>query len=442
VLKRNQPLLPPGGIARDLFSLGSVQALSALLPLATVPYLLRVIGLEAFGWYNLSLAVMNLGVAWVDFGFTVTGSREKAALGANKEKRREAEVATQQSPGPLSTDSLLYSRYLFTQLILLIGGVAAILLWVAAIPSWRAQAPVFLASTLLLPAQALMPAWWLQGSRQFTRLAQWQITGRLLFTLGVFSLVREGDGSLKVSLLNGGSALLVATAAMIQVVYANKLRIVWPGWATGIKMLRINLPMFLGGVSSALYTHSTLIVLELLAGARWVGMISALEKIVLVFRMAANSVQQVLVPRLAAMASQNSQQAAAFIRTIGTPVLLVGVAGSGLLWLFGTQILTLVIGLSQPEALPMLSVLGILPPLLALGCLTSGFLLGTRHIHSYGQSLMRAAAGGIGIHLSLIAFFGPWATIASLVGAELIIVTSHLWAIRRMPIWPKQPSLR
>jgi len=108
VLKRNQPLLPPGGIARDLFSLGSVQALSALLPLATVPYLLRVIGLEAFGWYYLSLAVMNLGVAWVDFGFTVTGSREKAALGANKEKRREAEVATQQSPGPLSTDSLLY----------------------------------------------------------------------------------------------------------------------------------------------------------------------------------------------------------------------------------------------------------------------------------------------------------------------------------------------
>ncbi|MFM8493593.1 MAG: oligosaccharide flippase family protein, partial [Bacteroidota bacterium] len=84
VLKQTNKRIFWGGLTGDLLSLGTVQALGALLPLATVPHLLRVVGLESFGWYNLSLALMNFGVAWVDYGFTLTGSRDKSAIDAHQ----------------------------------------------------------------------------------------------------------------------------------------------------------------------------------------------------------------------------------------------------------------------------------------------------------------------------------------------------------------------
>jgi PST family polysaccharide transporter len=275
------------GLSGDLLSLGAVQAMSALLPLATVPYLLRVVGLEAFGWYNLSLALMNFGVAWVDFGFTLTGSRDKSTLDAdsNAVVCPDTEVS--------SEANTLFSRFFFTQLLLLGICLPMLFLLVMSIPSWRQHALFFLSSALLLPAQVLMPAWWLQGSRQFALLARWLVFGRLLFAGGVFSLIESREDQLLLPLLNGGSTFLVAAAAFFQVIYLHKIKIEWPGWASCRGMLRANRPVFAGGISNALYAHSTLIILELFAGVRWLGIVSALEKILLVFRMAASSLQQV-----------------------------------------------------------------------------------------------------------------------------------------------------
>ncbi|MFM7587022.1 MAG: oligosaccharide flippase family protein, partial [Bacteroidota bacterium] len=315
VLKQTNKRFFWGGLTGDLLSLGTVQALGALLPLATVPHLLRVVGLESFGWYNLSLALMNFGVAWVDYGFTLTGSRDKSAVDAHQatlDAHQTTTDAHQTTAGAHQTTTdahqaglretgqkqsnasqLLFSRYFFTQLLLLGIGLPVLVLLVMGIPSWRANASFFFFSALLLPAQIFMPAWWLQGSRQFALLARWQVLGRLLFALGVFVLIDSPDDQLLLPLLNGGCMLLVSIAAFFQVISTHKISLQWPGLASCRALLRVNRPVFVGGLSSAFYAHSTLIVLELFAGVRWVGLISTLEKIMLVFRMAANSFQQV-----------------------------------------------------------------------------------------------------------------------------------------------------
>jgi len=424
VLKQTYIRLFRGGLSGDLLSLGVVQALSALLPLATVPYLLRVVGLEAFGWYNLSLALMNFGVAWVDFGFTLTGSRDKSALDANS---NAVECPDSVASSKANT---LFSSFFFTQLLLLVICLPALFLLVMSIPSWRHHALFFLFSALLLPAQVFMPAWWLQGSRQFALLARWQVLGRLLFAGGVFSLIDSREDQLLLPLLNGGSTFLVASAAFFQVIHRHNIKLEWPGLASCWGMLRVNLPVFVGGISSAVYAHSTLIILELFAGVRWVGLVSALEKIMLVFRMAANSLQQVLIPRFSAQNLLKSEEIRLYFRKLILPVTLGGVGGSILLWLLGPQILTLVAGQTQPEAQALLQWLGLLPPILAIGVFPSSLLLSTQNNRLFGRNLMMAAAIGVGIQLLLVPYFGARATIFSLLTAEFLLVWKNVSSMK------------
>jgi len=426
VLNQTNKRLFPGGLTGDLLSLGTVQALSALLPLATVPYLLRVVGLEAFGWYNLSLAVMNFGVAWVDFGFTLTGSRDKSALNGDPTTAGDPAV------GNPTAAKVLFSNYFFTQLLLLGIGLPLLFLLVMSIPTWREHALFFLSSALLLPAQVLMPAWWLQGSRQFALLARWQVLGRLLFAVGVFSCIDSKEDQLLIPLLNGGSTLLVAFAAFFQVRSVEKIPLGWPGWGSCMGLLRMNRPVFLGGLSSALFAHSTLIILELFVGARWVGIVSALEKIILVFRMAASSLQQVLIPRLSAQDPEAMTKAVAYLRKMTLPLTLGGVGGSVMLWYMGPQILTLVAGSPQPDAEALLRCLVLLPLILAIGVLPSSLLLATKHNRLFGRNLMVAAAGGVGIHLLLVFDIGAWATITSLLTAELLLVCKNVASLKQI----------
>lgn len=426
VLKQTNKRLFWGGLTGDLLSLGTVQVLGALLPLATVPYLLRVVGLEAFGWYNLSLAVMNFGVAWVDFGFTLTGSRDKSAIDANPTAADQSAIQQHHA------SHHLFSRYFFTQLFLLCIGLPIVFLLVMSIPTWRAHALYFLFSALLLPAQILMPAWWLQGSRQFALLARWQVLGRLLFAAGVFALIDNRDDQWLLPLLNGGSTLLVAIAAFTHVMYIHKISVRWPGLASCSALLRVNRPVFVGGLSSAFYAHSTLIILELFAGVRWVGLISTLEKIMLVFRMAANSLQQVLIPRLSAHVSVATIHAVTYIRQLVLPVAILGISGSVLLWALGPQLLSLVAGQPQPEAEALLRWLSLLPPLLALGVLPSSLLLATKNNFLFGRNLTLAATAAVGIHLLLVPYCGAWATISSLLTAELLLNWRNLVSMKQV----------
>lgn len=459
VLKQTNKRIFWGGLTGDLLSLGTVQALGALLPLATVPHLLRVVGLESFGWYNLSLALMNFGVAWVDYGFTLTGSRDKSAIDAHQAsldahlrttdahlrttdahqtttdahlRTTDAHQAGLRETGQKQSNAsqLLFSRYFFTQLLLLGIGLPVLVLLVMGIPSWRANAWFFFFSALLLPAQIFMPAWWLQGSRQFALLARWQVLGRLLFALGVFVLIDSPDDQLLLPLLNGGCMLLVSIAAFFQVTYTHKISLQWPGLASCRALLRVNRPVFVGGLSSAFYAHSTLIVLELFAGVRWVGLISTLEKITLVFRMAANSFQQVLIPRLSAFVSVAPLNAAKYLRKLVLPVATLGFLGSIFLWVMGPQLLSLVAGQPQPEAGALLRWLALLPPILALGVLPSSLLLATKNNFLFGRNLTTAAAVAVGVHLLLVPYYGAWATITSLIAAELLLLWRNLASMK------------
>ncbi|EEY9447163.1 flippase, partial [Escherichia coli] len=50
----------------------SIQGVNYIIPLVTIPYLVRVLGLEVYGKYSIILSVLQYLVIITDYGFNLS----------------------------------------------------------------------------------------------------------------------------------------------------------------------------------------------------------------------------------------------------------------------------------------------------------------------------------------------------------------------------------
>ena len=74
------------GLAENIASLGVLQATNYLLPLITLPYLVRVLGVEKFGLVAFAQGLIQFFIVFTDFGFNLSATREIASHRKDPEK--------------------------------------------------------------------------------------------------------------------------------------------------------------------------------------------------------------------------------------------------------------------------------------------------------------------------------------------------------------------
>ena len=67
-------------LLENFFSLSILQSANYLLPLVTLPYLTRVIGVELFGEFAVAAAIIIYFQTFVSFGFDYTATRNIAKV--------------------------------------------------------------------------------------------------------------------------------------------------------------------------------------------------------------------------------------------------------------------------------------------------------------------------------------------------------------------------
>ena len=68
-------------VLRNASSLYAIQIASYVLPMASFPYLTRVLGPDRYGIYVLVLAVARYGLILTDWGFNYSATRELSTSG-------------------------------------------------------------------------------------------------------------------------------------------------------------------------------------------------------------------------------------------------------------------------------------------------------------------------------------------------------------------------
>ena len=164
-------------VAGNFLFLFLLKGVDFLIPLLTLPYLLRVIGADGYGQIMFALALINYFLSFAYYGFSLTGTRFVAA---NKHSKHRLQY--------------IYTVVNSTRAFLCLISSLLIVILVFTISSFRAYATLYILFIPMIWGGALLADWMYQGIERMKFIALLNTGLRLIFLVAVFAFIHDkGD---------------------------------------------------------------------------------------------------------------------------------------------------------------------------------------------------------------------------------------------------------
>lgn len=336
-------------VARNTMALAGVQAANLILPLVTLPYLLRVLGPEQFGVYGFCQAILAYGVVLTEYGFNLSATQRMArAQGNHSEINR------------------IFWSVQAAKALLALSALSLLTLAMYVVPQLRAVWPVLLASTPVVFGAVLFPQWLFQGLERMGFVTVCTIAARALSIPLIFWWVKTDQDTWLVALIQT-SGTVVAGLLAWSLIWHGKL-VAWqrPSFADIQLTLKDGWHIFMSTAAISLYTTTNPVVLGFLSNHTAVGLFTAADKI----RQASQSLfapySNAVYPRVSALMAQDTRAGLALVRKV---MLIQGVLTLSIscsLWLLAPYAVQLVMGQQFEGAVSVLRMLAPVPLLIGL----------------------------------------------------------------------------
>ncbi len=326
------------GVVRNAMGLYVLQLGSYLLPIATIVFLARLLGPQGWGGLAFMQAFAGYVMLVVTYGFNYSATREVAR------HRDDPDQLSDLLAGVIGAKAALT--------------VVAVLV---ALPVSLLVAPIHRYQSLFWPAML----WALSLSFSFMGfVARWESAARVLALAGILLAVRSPADTWKVLAIQGG-AMSAAVLVEFAVTY-REVRFQIPTARAVARTLRLGWSTFLYQGALSFYTTGNGFLLGLFGTPAAVGYYIGAERISKAFSTLLFPITQAVFPRISHLASHARGEAARLARK---SLLIVGAAGGamGLIIFLGAPILVrVVLGPGFDNAVVVLRILALLPPLIAL----------------------------------------------------------------------------
>ncbi len=275
-------------ILTNTAALYALQVANYIFPLIVMPYLLRTIGVAAFGEIAFTGAVVLTLAAAVEFGFNYTATARIAA-------RADDAIAV----------SEIYSVVMVTKIALMVGSTAMLGLLTAAVPALRAAWPLVLAQWPLLLGEALFPTWLFQGLQKLTFVTVFHVVSRVATLALLLVFVHTPDDA---ALAAGIQAAHYVIAGIVAQAAAR--------WLLGVRFQRVKREayeslvrdssrVFIGSLGVQVYVRAPMVLVGFLSSASLVGAFAVAQKITSLLTSMAGPVTQSVYPHLCAVADRS-----------------------------------------------------------------------------------------------------------------------------------------
>lgn len=405
-------------LVQNALSLYGVQIAMYAVPLITVPYLVKVLGAAGWGLVAFAQAFGSYVALLGEYGFAISATREVARHRGNPEKLINILAGVMGAKGVLAAVSLLIA--------ILVGW------WV---PIFRDH-PVFLWTGIFWGlGRAFSMMWFFQGFERMRLVAVLETSAQALATIGIFLFVRRPEDGWRVLALQGLGNLL-SFAVGLRLAYRN-LSFRMPTWTSVWEALRMGWTMFLFQASVSLYTVGNAFILGLFVPPQMVGYYAAGEKISKAFLRLLNPISQTLYPRLSHLVHSDRDRAAHLAR-IGVGVMGMGGAALGAMVFFLAPLLVqVVLGKDFRAAVPVVQILALLLPLIALGNVFGiQWMLPLGLDRAFNTIIALAGFVNLGLAVLLAPRYGAIGMAWSVVSAETFVTASMYLLLRWQKLDP------
>jgi PST family polysaccharide transporter len=304
--------LSPGKakVAENFFALSSVQIANYLLPLITVPYLLRVIGIEKYGLIAFAQSLIQYFVTLTDYGFNLSATRD---VSIHREDRRKL--------------AQIFSSVILAKFGLMALSFLALCALVFTVPRLHADGPLYLFTFGQVVGNVLFPFWFFQGIEKMKYITILNFVDRLIFTLALFIFIRKGQDYLYVPLITSLGTIVAGLLGISIAMKGIEVTADSFSYQAIADQLRKGWHVFISAVAVTGYTTTRIFAVGIFTNPATTGAYALAEKLVNIIRtFPLVSLSQAAYPRLANMYAQmprESFRAMVKLRNLTTAAFLV-----------------------------------------------------------------------------------------------------------------------
>lgn len=383
-------------LASNFISLSTVKGLQFIIPLLVLPYLLKTIGVEKFGDVSFALSIATYFGAVVQYGFSVSATREIS-----------------RSRGDVQKVSELYSQALVASFILALVSFAPFSVWLALSEMEKDFKFLYAFSMAFILFQSLNPLWLFQGLERMKYIAIINLTSSALYLMLVVVFVENESDFFLVPFLNLIATLFSLSLCMIQVRYIFGVTFSLPSIYEVIAIYKMGWSAFLSQFFPNLYNNTSLFILGLIESSSVVGLYAAVVRIVDAICSVGYILSSTFLPYIAIDIERH--------RLFKTIMLLLSFVLSMLLILFGDVVSSILVG-EEGDISTYLRFMALSVPFLFIA-----ITYGTNYLMLVGRDIVvgkisvAVSLVSLAVALILIPLLGIWGALLTIFSARLLL---------------------
>ena len=230
----------------NFFSLSVLQLVTNVLPIITIPYLTRTLGLEGFGIYVFIQALINFLDILVSYGFRVSATDEIA----------------KNSDNPVVVSRIFWT-VIYTKLCLLVGTIFILFIGLIFIPTFSNNSHLIFLGLPLLLGNLLFPVWLFQGLQNMKIITIVHLVSKSFFVVMIFLFVKNSSDIGTAIFLYASGALIAGFLSLSVAIRDFDLKFHPPNFKGIIYQLRNGRNIFFAQLMVSFYTTINIIVLGL-----------------------------------------------------------------------------------------------------------------------------------------------------------------------------------
>ncbi|SIO59157.1 polysaccharide transporter, PST family [Burkholderia sp. GAS332] len=408
-------------ILRNMFALSVLQVANMVLPLATLPYLFRVLGPDHFGAYVFAQAVIAYLVLLTDYGFILSATGEIAKVQNDRDAVSRIFWKTQAAK------------------ILVAGvGLALLVVGVLLVPKLIELRPIMFATFPLVIGSVLFPQWLFQGLERMSFVTISTLSARLLVIPATYLLVHSPGDTWRAALIASMSTVVAGIISLILIARLRLISFHLPSAGDVIGAFQEGWHVFIATAAISLYTTTNSVLLGFLAGNVTLGYFGAADKIRNVVQALIAPLTNALYPRVNALFAEDATKAFALVRKALYALSAIMLAVSIMLWALAPWIVRVGMGPQYAPAVDVLRWMAFVPWLVALSnVLGLQMMLPLGMKKKFSEILLGSGVFNVALLVPLSIRFGAQGAAMSILATETLVTGCMAFYLiqKRVPVF-------
>ncbi|MCW3117144.1 MAG: flippase, partial [Chitinophagaceae bacterium] len=333
----------------NFFSLGIVQAVTSLLQLIVIPYVISKIGVEGFGVVAVAQVVMFYLSAFTEYGFSQTATRD---ISIHRDD-------------PMMISGIFF-RVILSKLILCIFSFIILIVLTGLVPVFRLHLLLYLVGFVFVSGQTVLINWFFQGMEKMQLMAFISLIARLIFVILVFLFIKSRKDDVLYLFFLGLGNFVMGLISIFLVFWKYNLQFIMPGRREILNEFRKGWQIMASNLSNNICQYANIFILRFFTNDLLTGYYSIAERIFLTLRQMLGVFSQTVYPSICRLMETGKDNIISYFRKVYVPFFIAIFCGCILLFILAPWVLYFFIGHESADTVTLLRVFA---AVLVIACL-------------------------------------------------------------------------